>query len=138
MHRFPVTPFRWRLPLQAGTGLGLTYSLQCRRAFRLDSQNKLTTSSNNKRTPPSHSTRGTLNADFVRDCSRGSMAGFGAGLVVGFFSQAIVFVSGLAMLTLHVSLLWERKRIPDVIYSIKTKHCRSYTDGGLIFPSCSG
>lgn len=65
-------------------------------------------------------------------------AGFGAGLVVGFFSQAIVFVSGLAMLTLHVSLLWERKRIPDVIYSIKTKHCRSYTDGGLIFPSCSG
>ncbi|PNH35870.1 hypothetical protein VD0002_g2492 [Verticillium dahliae] len=34
------------------------------------------------------------------------MAGFGAGLVVGFFSQAIVFVSGLAMLTLHVVHRW--------------------------------
>ncbi|ROT40161.1 hypothetical protein SODALDRAFT_251926, partial [Sodiomyces alkalinus F11] len=44
-----------------------------------------------------------LSPEFLRDVSRGSMTGFGAGLVVCFFSRVIAMLAGATILTLHVS-----------------------------------
>lgn len=96
---------RWRLPMCVVGGVAVSVLQQSnyRRAHWLGltvmpDSGRHATPASRYLSPP--------NADFVKDVSQGSIYGFGCGLVVGFFSQALTLVAGLTMFTLHVLQRW--------------------------------
>ncbi|KAH6671635.1 FUN14 family protein [Plectosphaerella plurivora] len=96
---------RWRLPTCVVGGVAVSV-LQQSNYRRAHSLGLAILPDSGGRAAPASRYLSPPNANFVKDVSQGSIYGFGCGLVVGFFSQALTLLAGLTMFTLHILQRW--------------------------------
>ncbi|OHF00547.1 FUN14 family protein [Colletotrichum orchidophilum] len=91
-----------RLAWPVGTGVCIGYSLLCRQTPGNFASHLTSTAPTPNRVQHSRSF-GNINPESMRQLSRGSIYGFGAGLLVGFLSHTLVLLTGLALFTFYLA-----------------------------------
>ncbi|KAI3530112.1 FUN14 family protein [Colletotrichum paranaense] len=91
-----------RLAWPVGAGFCVTYSLVYRQTPGNFGSHLTSTAASPNRAQDRRSF-GSLNPESMRQLSRGSIYGFGVGLLVGFLSHTLALLTGLAMFTIYLA-----------------------------------